>query len=145
MSRVSGRPCSSQRAQNRWARGRKSSQRAGAWMGRYLIKTEIRVFEAQNSAQLARLAKMGLISRDALVKELPDGEWVRASSHPDIGRLYREQDTDRTVIAALPPSADGSSAPREKTGVFWVRTDVSTVEVRGLEVLQRLYELGVVR
>ncbi|MDX9720878.1 MAG: hypothetical protein RBU37_09015 [Myxococcota bacterium] len=116
-------------------------------MGRYLIKTQMRVFEAENSAQLARLAVLGLVSRDALIRDAEDGRWTRAEDHPDIGRLYRSQeDTERTVIAALVPELQLPQAqPQEQESVLWVRTDVSTVEVRGFGVLTRLFDLGVVR
>lgn len=119
-------------------------------MGRFLIKTRLKVFQAQNSAQLARLAKIGVISRDALIKELPDGRWVRAEEHPDIGRLFTQADTDRTVVASASPyflrgDPTPSSTNPEESKVFWVRTDATVVEVRGVEVLQRLQDLGVVR
>ena len=119
-------------------------------MGRFLIKTRLKVFQAQNSAQLARLAKIGVIAKDALIKELPDGRWVRAEEHPDIGRLFIQTDNERTVVASASPyfvrgDATPPAASPEESKVFWVRTDATVVEVRGLEVLQRLQGLGVVR
>ena len=111
---------------------------------RYLIKTKDQVLEAENSAQLAHMALMGLIDRDTLIKDREDGRWVRAEEHPDVARLYWTQDTDKTVVGSISSFTTNPAAP-DAARPYWVKTDVSTVEVRGLEVFERLIKLGVIR
>ncbi len=117
-------------------------------MGRYQIKTRTRVFEADSTAQLARFAVMGLIPREAQVKDFDQGRWHRAEAHPEIGRLYSGEDNERTVLMAMPPAPpgdDSSAAGNEESDVFWIKTDASTAEVRGAETLRRLQSLGVLQ
>jgi len=117
-------------------------------MGTYLIKSDQRLMEAKSELQLERLVVTGLISRDALISSQPDGEWTRAEAHPATAHFFAADEGERTMIAVSPlhlKEADDASSDDEASQTWWVRTGVSTVEARGLDVLLRLHELGVIR
>lgn len=128
-------------------------------MAKYLVKTaEQRLLEVKSTAQLERLVLTGLVARDALVRTLPDGPWMRGEKHPDTAGFFKADEHERTMIAVSPALLRRPSEPREASAsseeppsapeapeIFWVRTGVSTVEARGTEVVQRLLELGVIR
>lgn len=136
---------------------------------RFRVKTQMQEFEAPSVSQLKLLVRMGIIRGEDQIKDLPDGAWCTAREHPILTEHFagpspasntprprhvkatvRRQGSEPKPKPAPPPerSASGHAVkahpPLDGT-CLWVQSDDDTLEVRGLEVFERLLELGVVQ